>query len=105
MEVAGTAAYERTARVSVDYSQYWVAAGTDIDVGDELIPGLLTSLGSQAVAVIAGRQWGTVPVRARALPGDPAEIESGWDVVAETDLDCPEGTISVLDWADLTIRS
>lgn len=96
--MAGTAAHERTARVSVDYSQYWVAAGADIDVGGELIPGLLMGLGSQAVAVMTGKQQGTVPVHARALPGAPVEIEHGWDVVAETDLDCPEGTISVLDW-------
>jgi hypothetical protein len=83
----------------VDYSQYGVAAGPDIEAGEETIPGLLTGLGPQAVAVITGLQWGQLPVTARAAPVPPAGIDPGWDVVAETDLECPEGTISVCDWA------
>src|SRR5579859_6891636 len=89
----------RIARVSVDYSQYWVAAGPDIVAGDERVPGLLTDLGPQAVAVITGRQWGKVPVTAMAVPATPGEVDDGWDVVAETDLECAEGVISVCDWA------
>jgi len=89
----------RAARVSVDYSQYWVAAGPDIETGGESVPGLLSGLGPQAVAVTTGLHWGTVTVTARAVPSPPADLDPGWDVAAETDLECPEGTISVCDWA------
>jgi hypothetical protein len=87
------------ARVWADYSQYWVAAGPDIEVGDDLAPGLLADLGSQAVAVITGLRYGNVKVTAQAVPTPPAGMDPGGDVVAETDLECPEGTIAVCDWA------
>lgn len=90
---------QRAAKVAADYSQYWVAAGPDIDEPRDLIPGLLVGLGSQAVAVITGLQWGDVTVTARAVPEPCAEVDPGWDMVAETDLDCPEGMIAVCDWA------
>ncbi len=93
-----TASSGRAARVRVDYSQYQVAAGSDMAAGDDSVPGLLQDLGPQAVAVITGRQYGTVTVTARAVTAPPAQMDPGWDVVAETDLDCPEGVISVLDW-------
>jgi hypothetical protein len=32
-------------------------------------------------------------------------VDPGWDVIAETDLDCPGGIISVLDWAARTTRT
>src|ERR1022692_824253 len=89
----------QVAKVSVDYSQYWVAAGPDIEPGEETIPALLLSLGPQAVAVITGLQSGRIAVTARTAPTAPTEIYPGWDVVAETDLECAEGTISVCDWA------
>ncbi len=88
----------RSARVWVDYFSYWIAAGPDIEVGEEIVPGLLTSLGPQAVSVTAGRQMGHVTVRAKAITEPPADIDPAWNVVAETDLECPEGIISVLDW-------
>jgi hypothetical protein len=88
----------RTARVRVDYSQYQVAAGGDTTVGDDSVPGILRDLGAQAVAVLTGLQWGTITVTADAVTTAPVQVDPGWDVVAETDLDCPEGTISVLDW-------
>jgi hypothetical protein len=89
----------RPARVSVDYHQYQVAAGPDIDVGDDRIPGLLGDLGPQAVVVITGLQWGKITVTAAAVPMAPTELDPGWDVIAETDLECPEGVIAVSDWA------
>jgi hypothetical protein len=92
------AAASRAARVSVEYSQYWVSAGADLEAGQEVVPGLLTSLGPHGVAVFTGLQSGRLRVSAGVLTGPPGEVEPGWDVVAETDLDCPEGTISVLDW-------
>jgi hypothetical protein len=85
--------------VSVDYSQYQVAAGPDIDVGEESVPGLLRDLGPQAVAVITGLQSGTITVTAQAVQAPPGDVAPGWDVIAETDLYCPEGIISVSDWA------
>ena len=51
-----TVADGRTARVRVDYSQYQVAAGAEITVGDDSVPGLLRDLGGQAVAVLTGLQ-------------------------------------------------
>jgi hypothetical protein len=93
-----TAAGDRAVRVSVDYSQYWVAAGPDIEPGEEIVPGLLLGLGPQAVAVLTGVQSGRVTVSARAVPEPPAVAGAGWDVVAEADLDCPEGVVSVCDW-------
>jgi hypothetical protein len=87
------------AKVLADYSQYEVAAGPDLTDGGDLIPGLLYSMGPQGVAVITGVQYGRVKVSARGLTAPPAAIEPGWDVVAETDLDCPEGELLVLDWA------
>jgi hypothetical protein len=93
-----TASKGQVARVRVDFSQYQVAAGPDMLVGDDVIPGLLVGLGPQAVAVLTGLQAGTVKVTAQALTAAPAGLEPGWDVAAETDLDCPEGVISVLDW-------
>jgi hypothetical protein len=91
----------QAARVQADYSQYWVAAGPDIDIepGEDTIPGLLRGLGPQAVAVITGLQSGGVTVTARTAPARPVALEPGWDVVAETDLVCSEGTIAVCDWA------
>lgn len=93
-----TTAGPRSARVAVDYSQYWVAAGPDLDEAGDSIPGLLVSLGPQGVAVITGLQAGEVSVAAQVVPAQPAAVESGWDVVGETDLDCPEGIIAVMDW-------
>jgi hypothetical protein len=55
-------------------------------------------MGGQAVAVLTGLQSGVITVTAHAVPTAPAQVDPGWDVVAETDLDCPEGIISVLDW-------
>jgi uncharacterized protein YndB with AHSA1/START domain len=89
----------RAAKVSVSYSQYYVQGGPDQEVGDDLIPGLLTDLGPQAVMVITGLQDGRITVTARALASPPPEVEPGWDVVGETDLESPEGEISVVDWA------
>ena len=43
----------RIARVRVDYSQYQVAAGAEMAVGDDSVPGLLRDLSGQAVAVLA----------------------------------------------------
>lgn len=95
-----TSAGPRAARVEADYSQYTVAAGPDIEVepGEDTVPGLLRGLGPQAVAVITGLQAGAITVTAQALPGPPGPPEPGWDVVAETDLDCPGGDIAVCDW-------
>ena len=93
-----TEADGRTARVRVDYSQYQVAAGAEITVGDDSVPGLLRDLGGQAVAVLTGLQSGVIAVTAHAVATAPAQVDPGWDVVAETDLDCPGGIISVLDW-------
>jgi hypothetical protein len=92
------AARGRAVLVRVDYSQYHVAAGSDMAAGDDSVPGLLQDMGPQAVAVITGRQYGTITVTARAVTAPPTQVDPGWDVVAETDLDCPEGSISVLDW-------
>lgn len=88
----------RTARVRVDYSQYQVAAGPEMTVGDDSVPGILRDMGEQAVAVLSGLPSGVITVTAQAVATAPAEVDPGWDVVAETDLDCPEGVISVLDW-------
>jgi activator of Hsp90 ATPase-like protein len=87
------------ARVSAEYSQFWVAGGADIGPSAELIPGLLLGLGPQGVAVLTGREAGPVTVTARAVPAPPGDVDADWDVVAETDIDSPDGTISVLDWA------
>ncbi|HEY1919919.1 MAG TPA: hypothetical protein VGH27_30475 [Streptosporangiaceae bacterium] len=92
-------AEQQAAKVSVDYSQYWVAAGPDISPGQDVISGLLLSLGPQAVAIVTGVQWGEVTVAARAIPEPPNQVDPSWDVIAETDLECPEGAISVCDWA------
>jgi uncharacterized protein YndB with AHSA1/START domain len=92
----------RAARVFVSYSQYYVQAGLDRQdggVGADLIPGLLTGLGPQEMMVITGLQTGKITVTARALSAPPPELEPGWDVVGETDLESPEGQISVVDWA------
>jgi hypothetical protein len=89
----------KTARVTADYHQYQVAAGPDIDVRGDLLPGLLAGLGPQAVAVITGLQYGDITVTAQALPAPPERAEPGWDVAGETDLECPEGEICVSDWA------
>ena len=92
----------RPARVWVSYSQYHVIGGLDregSDVGGDLIPGLLTEVGPQEVMVITGMQTGKITVTARGLPGPPIELEPGWDVVGEADLESPEGQISVADWA------
>jgi hypothetical protein len=92
----------RAAKVFVSYSQYYVQAGLDRQdggVGDDLISGLLTGLGPQEVMVITGLHTGKVTVTARALSAPPRELEPGWDVVGETDLESPEGQISVVDWA------
>ncbi len=93
-----SASIDRMARVSVDYSQYWVTAGPDVGANEDLIPGLLEGLGPQAILIVTGRQWGRVPVRVLATADPPAGLEPGWDVVAEVDLECPDGEISVLDW-------
>jgi hypothetical protein len=93
-----TVADGRTARVRVDYSQYQVAAGAEMTVGDDSVPGILRDMGGQAVAVLTGLQSGVITVTARAVATSPAQVDSGWEVVAETDLDSPEGIISVLDW-------
>jgi hypothetical protein len=92
----------RAAKVFVSYSQYYVQAGLDRQdggVGDDLIPGLLTGLGPQEVMVITGLQTGTITVTASALSVPPTELDPGWDVAGETDLESPEGQISVVDWA------
>jgi hypothetical protein len=86
-----TVADGRTARVRVDYSQYQVAAGAEMTVGDDSVPGLLRDMGRQAVAVLTGLQSGVITVTAHAVATAPAQVDPGWDVVAETDLDCPEG--------------
>ena len=90
----------RPARVWVSYSQYYVLGGLDWDVGvgGDLIPGLLTELGPQRVMVITGLHTGKITVTARALPGPPPELEPGWDVAGEADLESPEGQIGVVDW-------
>jgi hypothetical protein len=88
----------RAARVWVDYSQYWVRAGPDVGGGADSVPGLLRELGPQAVAVITGLHDGRVTVTAWALQAPPAGLDRGWDVVAEIDLECPDGVISVCDW-------
>jgi uncharacterized protein YndB with AHSA1/START domain len=89
----------RAAKVQVAYSQYYVQGGQDQEPGDDLIPGLLTGLGPQAVMVITGLQDGRITVTARALAAPPPGVEPDWDVVGETDLESPEGEISVVDWA------
>jgi hypothetical protein len=89
----------RAGWVSADYSQYWVTGGPDINAGEETVPGLLLSLGPQGVAVLTGLEAGRVAVATRALPSPPAELDPGWEVVAETDLECPEGSIAISDWA------
>jgi hypothetical protein len=85
------------ARVWVDHSQYHVLAGPEMNVGEESIPSLFLDLGPQAVAVLTGLYMGKVPVTAQALAATPGEPEDGWDVIGETDLDCPGGSIGVLD--------
>ena len=87
----------RPTRVWVDHSQYHVIAGPEMNVGEESIPGLLLDLGREAVAVLTGLYMGKIPVTAQALSGAPGEPEDGWDVIGETDLDCPDGSIGVLD--------
>jgi len=87
----------RRVRVWVDHSQYHVLAGPDMIVGEESIPGLFLDLGAQAVAVLTGLYMGKIPVTAQALTAAPDEPEDGWEVVGETDLDCPDGSIAVLD--------
>jgi uncharacterized protein YndB with AHSA1/START domain len=91
----------RAARVDVSYSQYHVLGGLDLQDGadDDLIPGLLTGLGPQAIMVITGLQDGKITVTARALSAPPPELEPDWDIAGEADLDSPEGQISVTDWA------
>jgi hypothetical protein len=88
----------RAARVWVDYSQYWLRSGPDVGGGGDSVPGLLRDLGPQAVAVITGLHDGRVTVTAQAVPGPPAGLDPGWDVAAETDLECPDGVIVVCDW-------
>jgi hypothetical protein len=87
----------RPVRVWVDHSQYHVMAGPEMNVGEESIPGLFLDLGRQAVAVLTGLYMGKIPVTAQALTAAPGEPEDGWDVIGETDLDCPDGSIGVLD--------
>lgn len=92
----------RPARVWVSYGQYYVLGGLDREVvGDDsdLVPGLLRDLGPQGVMVITGLHTGKITVTARALPEPPLELEPGWDVVGEADLESPEGQIVVTDWA------
>lgn len=36
-----------------------------------------------------------------AIPVPSGEVDTGWGVVTETDLACPEGVISVCDWGGL----
>lgn len=91
-------AASRAARVRVDFSQYQVAGGPGIVVGDDIVPGLLRDLGPQTVAILTGLHSGTIAVTAEGLTAPPDRVAPAWDVVAETDLDCPDGTISVLDW-------
>jgi hypothetical protein len=91
----------RPARVWVSYSQYYVLGGPDRDFGGDvgdLIPGLLTGLGPEGVMVMTGLHTGKVTVTARALPEPPLEVEPGWDVAGEVDLESPEGQIIVTDW-------
>jgi hypothetical protein len=87
----------RRARVWVDHGQYHVMAGPEMDVGAETIPGLFLDLGPEGVAVLTGLYMGKITVTAAGLTAAPAELDEGWDVVAETDLVCPEGEIYVLD--------
>jgi hypothetical protein len=82
----------------VDYSQYWVAAGPEISVGEEIIPGLFVDLGPQAVAVQTGLRQGTVAVAAESMLAAPAEVDEGWDVIAETDLESPDGRLRAAGW-------
>jgi uncharacterized protein YndB with AHSA1/START domain len=91
----------RPARVSVSYSQYYILGGLDLDGGrgNDVIPGLLTELSPQELMVITGLNTGWITVTARSLAGPPAELEPGWDVVGEADLESPEGQIRVFDWA------
>jgi hypothetical protein len=65
-----TVADGRTARVRVDYSQYQVAAGAEMTVGDDGVPGLLRDMGGQAVAVLTGLQSGVITVTAHAVATD-----------------------------------
>jgi uncharacterized protein YndB with AHSA1/START domain len=95
----------RPARVWVSYSQYYVLGALEQEiggVGSDLIPGLLTEVGRQELMVITGLPEGKITVTARGLPEPPVELEPGWDVVGEADLESPDGQISVADWAGPT---
>src|SRR5262249_49595499 len=71
MAVAGN----RAARVAVDYSQYWVRSGPDIDGGGDSVPGLLVDLGPQAVAVLTGLHDGRATVTAQAAQEPPSGLD------------------------------
>jgi hypothetical protein len=75
-----TSRQDKAARVFVDYSQFWVAGGSKVTIGGEIVPHLLLDLGPQAVAVLTGLHSGTLTVTARILPAAPAEVDSNWEV-------------------------
>ena len=86
------------AHLFVSYCQYEVAAGPGdrgleiYTLGDDLLhvggPGLLTGF--------CGTHTGWIEARARARPGPPAEVDSGWDAISEANLWCPDGRLSVI---------
>jgi hypothetical protein len=47
------------------------------------------------VAILCGTQWGPVTASVRRHDARPAEIDSGWDMVAEWTLECPRGLLTI----------
>ncbi|WP_433495871.1 hypothetical protein ACQP26_13310 [Micromonospora sp. CA-248089] len=85
-------------RVIVGYCQYdvstvpWENGMPIYTVGDRLLhPG-----GPSQFTGFCGIHTGWIEMRARVLPGPPADVEDGWDSVSEVTLWSPTGLLSVV---------
>jgi hypothetical protein len=72
--------------VRVEYNQYYLDTGGDPDTPWQDPEDGLTTGEDDRIGVLTGTVFGPVSVAVVLTEAQPAEVEEGWDVIAERDL-------------------